>query len=35
MFNGDLLYKYKRIVGKPDFSDPFKNDYQTLYKGWI
>ena len=22
--NGDLVYKFKRIVGKPNFSDQFK-----------
>ena len=24
MFNGDLVYKFKQIVGKPNFSDQFK-----------
>ena len=24
MFYGDLIYKFKRIVGKPNFSDHFK-----------
>ena len=24
IFYGDLVYKFKRIVGKPNFSDPFK-----------
>ena len=24
IFYGDLVYKFKRIVGKPDFSDQFK-----------
>ena len=24
IFYGDLAYKFKRIVGKPNFSDPFK-----------
>ena len=24
MFYGDLVYKFKRIVGKPNFSDQFK-----------
>ena len=24
IFNGDLVYKFKRIVGKPNFSDQFK-----------
>ena len=32
---GDLVYKFKRIVGKPNFSDQFKKDSKTLYKGWI
>ena len=34
IFYGDLVYKFKRIVGKPNFSDQF-NDSKTLYKGWI
>ena len=24
IFYGDLVYKFKRIVGKPSFSDQFK-----------
>ena len=24
LFCGDLVYKFKRIVGKPNFSDQFK-----------
>ena len=24
IFNGDLVYKFKRIIGKPKFSDQFK-----------
>ena len=24
IFYGDLVYKFKRIVGKPNFSDQFK-----------
>ena len=28
IFYGDLVYKFKRIVGKPNFSDQLKN--QTL-----
>ena len=35
LFYGDLVYKFKRIVGNPYFSDPIQKDYQTLYKGWI
>ena len=34
IFYGDLVYKFKRIVGKPNFSDQFK-DSKMLYKGWI
>ena len=29
--HGDLVYKFKRIVGKPNFSDQFK----TIIKGWF
>ena len=25
IFYGDLVYKFKRIVGKPNFSDQFNN----------
>ena len=35
IFYGDLVYKFKRIVGKSNFSDQFKKDSKTLYKGWI
>ena len=35
IFYGDLVYKFKRIFGKPNFSDQFKKDSKTLYKGWI
>ena len=35
IFYGDLVYKFKRIVGKPNFSDQFKKDSKTLYKNWI
>ena len=35
IFYGDLVYKFKRIVWKPNFSDQFKKDSKTLYKGWI
>ena len=35
IFYGDLVYKLKRIVGKPDLSDQFKKIAKTLYKGWI
>ena len=30
VFYGDLDYKFKRIVGKPNFSDQFKKDNRTL-----
>ena len=35
IFFGDLVYKYKRIVGKSWFSDQFKNIIQNKYKGWV
>ena len=35
IFYGDLVYKFKRIVGKPNLSDQFKKSSKTLYKGWI
>ena len=28
VFHGNLVYKFKRIVGKPYFSDQFKKDNQ-------
>ena len=30
VFYGDVIYKFKRIVGKPNFSDQFKKDNQTI-----
>ena len=30
---GDLVYKFKRIVGKPNFSDQFKKIVKR-FKGW-
>ena len=35
IFFSDLVYKFKRIVGKPNFSDQFKKKYPSLFKGWI
>ena len=32
---GDLVYKFKGIVGKSNFSDQFKKIVKTIYKGWI
>ena len=32
---GDLVYKFKRIVGKPNFSDQFKKIVKRYKKGWI
>ena len=29
IFYGDLVYKFKRIVGKPNFSDQFKKILDT------
>ena len=33
IFYGDLVYKFKRIVGKPNFSDQFKNIVKR-YRVW-
>ena len=33
-FYGDLVYKFKIIVGRADFSDQFIN-YRTLQRYWI
>ena len=35
IFYGDLVYRFKRIVRKSNFSDQFKKDCKTLYNGWI
>ena len=32
MFYGDLVYKFKRIVGKPYFSDQFKKIIKRYIK---
>ena len=32
---GDLVYKFKTIVGRADFSDQFKKNYCTLQTYWI
>ena len=32
IFYGDLVYKFKRIVGKPNFSDQFKNIIKRYIK---
>ena len=32
---GDLVYKFKGIVGESNFSDQFKKKCKTIYKGWI
>ena len=34
IFYGDLVYKFKRIVGNPILMIDSKNS-KTLYKGWI
>ena len=33
IFYGDLVYKFKRIVGKPNFSDQFKKIVKRYIKG--
>ena len=36
IFYGDLVYEFKRIVGKPNFSDQFKKIVKRYnYKSWI
>ena len=36
IFYGDVVYKFKRIVGKPKLSDQFKKIVKRYnYKGWI
>ena len=32
IFYGDLVYKFKRIVGKPNFSDQFKKIIKCYVK---
>ena len=32
IFYGDLVYKFKRIVGKPNFSDQFKQIIKRYIK---
>ena len=32
-FYGDLVYKFKRIVGKPNFSDQFKKIVKRYTRG--
>ena len=32
VFYGDLVYKFKQIVGKPNFSDQLKNDVKSYIK---
>ena len=34
-FYGDLVYKFKRIVGKPNFSDQIKMIIKRYKKSWI
>ena len=34
-FYGDLIYKFKKIVGRADFSDQFKKNYRLLQTYWI
>ena len=35
IFYGDLVYKLKRIVGKPKLSDQFKRLSNVIKKSWI
>ena len=34
-FYGDLIYKFKKNVGRADFSDQFKIKYRSLQTYWI
>ena len=34
-FYGDLVYKFKEIVGRADFSDQFRKKYHMLHTYWI
>ena len=34
-FYGDLVYKFKKIVGRVDFSDQFRKNYRSLQTYWI
>ena len=34
-FYGDLVYKFKKIVGRADFSDQFRKNYRSLQTYWI
>ena len=34
-FYGDLVHKFKTIVGMADFSDQFRKKYRTLQTYWI
>ena len=31
-FYGDLVYKFKKIIGNPNFSDPFKRTVNRFKK---
>ena len=35
IFYDDIDYKFKRIVGKPNFSDQFKKIIKRYKKSWI
>ena len=35
IFYGVLVYKFKRIIGRPNLQRSTQKDYQTLYKSWI
>ena len=34
-FYGDLIYKFRKIVGRADFSDQFKKNYRSLQTYWV
>ena len=34
-FYGDLVYKFRKIIGKNDFPYHFKKDICSLLKDWL
>ena len=34
-FYGDLVYEFKKIVGRADFSDQFRKKYRSLQTYWV
>ena len=34
-FNGDLVYKFKKIMGRTDFTDQFRKNKNTSQTYWL